>query len=243
MSPLRLKWSIGDGATARRRAGPPDNEVPCAVPISVLLARSDDVAVAVAGLRVFTTGASFDLAVRFRIRPSGLRGHELHHLVTGRRLGDDTGDPDKLLLLGVEYADGRTATTVPAPWRAEGPMDDDQAMMSPSSGGGGYLSYDQTFWLSPVPPDGPLSFVCAWPALGIPETHRVIEDIPETHRVIEDANLAQASRAAIVLWPPQPPEQPARSHFSKTCRAMVGSQQPSAGPTTSPSVVRRLFVS
>jgi hypothetical protein len=58
----------------QQRAGPPDNELPVAAPLSVVLARSDDVALAIAGVQVFSTGVTFDLAVRCRVRLPGVRG-------------------------------------------------------------------------------------------------------------------------------------------------------------------------
>jgi hypothetical protein len=68
-----LPWSVA-GATLRRmstassRHGPdeeflrrmsaPDNEVPVTLPVDVVLARTDDVAVALLGLQVYPPGSS-----------------------------------------------------------------------------------------------------------------------------------------------------------------------------------------
>lgn len=76
-----------------------------------------------------------------------------------------------------------------------------------SDGGGGDLSVNQGFWLSPIPPDGQFTFICSWPAFGI----------DETRHVIEHADLTTASTRSTTLWarqpinhqPPPPPPEPA----------------------------------
>ncbi len=42
-------------------------------------------------------------------------------------------------------------------------------------GGGGGRRYDMGYWVWPLPPPGPVTFVCEWPAYGIPENHVVVE--------------------------------------------------------------------
>jgi len=52
-----------------RRLSPPENEIPVAVPLNAVLGRTEDAAIALTGLQVYTTGVSFDLAVRVRSWP------------------------------------------------------------------------------------------------------------------------------------------------------------------------------
>ncbi len=106
-------------------------------------------------------------------------------------------DSDERLLLGVEYADGRTATNFQSPGFRGMPADDDpyQPLLSPMGGGGGGRSFDQPFWLTPLPPAGPLVVVCAWSAF----------DIPESRTVLDGAAIVEAASRAVVLWPPSPP--------------------------------------
>ncbi len=55
-------------------------------------------------------------------------------------------------------------------------------------------------WLWPLPPPGPLTFVCAWPA----------EGVEETHAQIDGAEILAASARAVELWPddrPLPPSE------------------------------------
>jgi hypothetical protein len=57
-------------------------------------------------------------------------------------------------------------------------------------GGGPRLQFSR-WWAWPLPPHGPLEFVCEWPPAGITETRAGI-----------DAQLIlDAARASIQLWP------------------------------------------
>jgi hypothetical protein len=186
----------------QRRMSEPDNEVPAPVPFTAVLGRTDDVAVCIVGIHVFTTGLSFQLAVRLRQVPPGLH-HRIFEMVSGHRL--DTSAEDRLLL-GVELVDGRTASNVASDyWFAMDDLPDGRLVLSPGRGGGGRLHYDQRFWLSPLPPPGPVTFVCAWPALGL----------TESSAECDGQLLLDAAARAVVLWPPssqsvepEPPPEP-----------------------------------
>jgi len=198
-----------------RRCSPPDNEVPHGVPASVLLARTDTLAIAITGMSVYTTGVSIEVAVRLRDTPPGVNSRDLHQMLGGHRFPDDSG-PDRRLLLGVEFSDGRTADNIDGrPLPATINNNDEIPLLSPNRGSGGEGRHDQTYWLSPVPPDGPLVVVCAWPALGI----------AETPHVLAQPDLTTASAHALVLWPrtlrsqrstqpPPPPQMPEGSWFT-----------------------------
>jgi hypothetical protein len=41
--------------------------------------------------------------------------------------------------------------------------------MNPVSFGGGHLHQDRSYWVWPLPPVGPLTFMCEWAAFDIPE--------------------------------------------------------------------------
>lgn len=195
-----MEWSYGSVSGAgtpdpeqlrawQRRMSAPDNEVPAAVPISLLLGRTDDLAVALSGARVYSTGLSLDVAVRLRRSPSRVDGMGLHQAV----LGFPGEQADGRLLLGVEYADGRTAANVGAGAWPPG-SDNDEPVLVPGGGGGGGRRYDHALWLSPLPGPGPLALLCAWPERGLPETRTVVDgDL-----------LLVAARDVVVLWPDEP---------------------------------------
>jgi hypothetical protein len=75
---------------------------------------------------------------------------------------------------------------------------DGPVMRFASSGGGGG-QWHQSEWVWPLPPRGPIAFVCEWPAAGIPLTRREIDA-----QLILDA----AARARII-FPEERSTQPA----------------------------------
>jgi hypothetical protein len=178
-----------------RRMSAPDNEIPVAVPLNTVLARTEDVAVALLGLRVHTTGLAFDLAAR--VRPEAAGRVQLDDVLWGHRPG-----AGQTFLFGVEFADGRRASTavpgggVPVPGLASG----GDVVFSQGGGSGGPTSVDQSWWLAPLPPEGPLRFVVRCEALGIAETS--VE--------LDGAVIRRAADRVTELWPwaPTPEEEP-----------------------------------
>lgn len=145
----------------RIRGERPDNEIGWGLPVSVVLAHTPDAAVAVTHMSAFTTGVAFNLAVRLRVAPDGPGRGGLYELISPH--GPPRGDIElnRRLLLGVEYADGRTATNLSTNQWPPKHHDDREPTLMPNGGGGGELSVDNAFWLSPVPPDGPFTFICS----------------------------------------------------------------------------------
>jgi hypothetical protein len=164
-----------------RRMSPPDNEVPIALPQNLLLARTDDVAVALLGLQVHSTGVSFHLTVRARAAALRRLDNRLTELVW------DHGPRGGRFLMGVEFADGRRASSVPGA-SSEG------VVFHSGGGGGGETSIDQSWWLSPLPPEGPLRLVVRCPDLGLPES--LVE--------LDGGEIRRAAEHVVVLWPWEP---------------------------------------
>lgn len=177
----------------RIRMERPDNEIGWVLPLSVVLGQTPDAAVAVTHMTAFTTGVAFNLAVRLRVAPDGVARRGLYELISPHLPPGLSVDQERRLLLGVEYADGRTAINLDNQIWPPGQQSQDEPILMASGGGGGDLSVDQGFWLSPVPPDGAFTFVCSWPAFGI----------HETRHVIDNADLTTASTRATTLWPRQ----------------------------------------
>jgi hypothetical protein len=155
----------------------PEDMVPGVVPVALLVARTDTHAVLVDGLLVYPTGFDFDLAVR---RHPGHPRRSHHHQ---HRWGHD-------LRLEVRFADGRRADNDPRSWSPP-PRDraPDPPLLYQSTSGpdGGHV------WLWGLPPPGPLTFACQWPAQQIPPSE-----------VVLDAGLVLAAAArATTLWPDQ----------------------------------------
>ncbi len=183
------------------RMGPPENEFPAGAALTVLLGRTDDVAVGITQVDVFTTGFRFTLAVRLRRPLPELAHGGLHMLVSGGFRHGVEIPLERLLLFGIEYANGDRASTLRDPH--VGPGDTDRRLvLRQGGGGGGDRTTDHTFWVSPLPPEGPVTFVMAWPAFGVTESRTVVDSAP----------IRAAAGQALTLWPPQPmpePEPPA----------------------------------
>jgi len=180
----------------RRQMSPPEYEFPAGVGLSILLGRTDDAAVGLSNVEAFSTGFRFTLAVRVRQpRPQFAHGG-LHMLISTRvHPGIDVRLEDRLLL-GIEYCDGRRASTLTDP-RTQGPSamtDQDQLVLVQQGAGGGEHSVDQSYWVAPLPPQGPLTVILAWPGFGMPESRTTLDG---------SAIRAAASRSQR-LWPPQP---------------------------------------
>ena len=184
----------------RRATGRPPNEIPGTVAVDSVLARTDDLVVAIIGMHAYSTGLAFDLAIRQRTpAPPGHRPGLLHEAVAGFGAAADRD----VLLLGFGYPDGRTATNLR--WGARQSFDvTDQPQLLPGGGGGDGQTYDGKFFLSPLPTGGDLTVVCAWPSRGVAETQTRIPA-----QLITDATTR-----IVELWPwedfpDEPPEPPA----------------------------------
>jgi hypothetical protein len=151
--------------------------VPGLVPVALLVARTDSHAVLIDNLLVYPTGFDFDLTIRFRAgRPRGSHEH----------LWDDR------LRLEVRFADGRSADNDPRRWpRPTGDQLPDPPLLYQSTIGpdGGHV------WLWGLPPPGPLTFACDWPA----------QQIPPSQAVLEAGLVLAAAARAQTLWPDQDP--------------------------------------
>ena len=163
---------------------PPEAELPGIVPIDTLpLARTDQVAVAVTGLSAFSAGVEIFLTAR--IRPSA--SHPEEHLPGGPR---DLAASRRSFRLGLQFSDGSKAAGSPG-GRPDHDSEPAGPVLYPFAGGGGPHSFVSRWWTWPLPPAGPLEFVCEWPAFGIAESRAGL-----------DAQLIlDAARRSIRLWP------------------------------------------
>jgi hypothetical protein len=168
--------------------GPPHNVLPGVVPAELIVAETDQTVVAVTALCVYPTGIGFTLSLRLRHLSSRERWR--YASLFGYGLPEGEPLPDELVRFGVQFADGRKATNLdrrpPADSEPEGPVLIEQ-------GGSGYGSpaWDTEEWLWPLPPPGPLTFVCEWPGRGIGLSRAEVDG---------DA-IRQAAARAVTLWP------------------------------------------
>ena len=160
---------------------PPQTEFPGIVPVNTLqFDRSDQAAAAITGISAYSNG--FEFSVTRLIRPD----------VPG--FDTDVPAPPGMVLaqesfqISLQLSDGRT---VISDW-PYGDAEPAGPILRPR-GGGGTSHYQLTrWWAWPLPPAGPLEFICQWPALGTGET-----------RIGIDAQLIlDAARQTVQAWPP-----------------------------------------
>jgi hypothetical protein len=144
----------------------------------LLLGVSEEVAVTLRRLACYPSGFSFILetADRYLRDEDEVDPHGVWAPGSFRR----REVPDTILRFGVSYSNGHKATTLEplafAPWHFEDESGEPKPHLALDRGGGGSateVSYD--LWVSPLPPPGPVTFACEWPAFGIPETLRRID--------------------------------------------------------------------
>jgi hypothetical protein len=154
---------------------PPEAEFPARASIdTLLLGRTERVAVGITAISAYSAG--FELFVTARIRP-GTPG--------------DPGAARKSFRFGMQLADGRKVVGPQGRGRPDLDAEPTGPILIPFMGGGGPHAMFSRWWAWPLPPAGPLEFVCEWPDFGIRET-----------RVGIDAQLVlDAAGRSIQLWP------------------------------------------
>jgi len=164
---------------------PPEAEFPGIVPIDTLvLGRTDEVAVAITGLSAFSAGLEIFLTAR--IRPSA--GHPEAHQPGGPR---DLAASRRSFRFGMQFSDGRKAAGAPGAHGRDHDAEPAGPVLYPFAGGGGPHSFISRWWAWPLPSAGPLEFVCEWQTFGIAESRAGI-----------DAQLVlDAAGRSIRLWP------------------------------------------
>jgi|HubBroStandDraft_1064217.scaffolds.fasta_scaffold03197_3 hypothetical protein len=162
----------------------PDGALPAPMALRLMLVRTERVAIAVTGMWAFATGFEFLLSVQLRDAVPGT--------ATASFLSALDGEPmhEEFLRLGVEFGSGEKAANTQLRASRTTRSDRRGPIMKVRVAGAGLRSRDWTYWVSPLPPAGPLAFVCEWPALGIAESRTEI-----------DARLLlDAARESIELW-------------------------------------------
>lgn len=150
--PPRPEWS-----------GPPDLVVGGFVAARAVLADTDTVAIVVDRLLAYPTGLQFTVLVAWSDSIEvATDPFDWSHRTTAEV-------PPDILRFGVDFADGRRASTL-----MDRPRSPEVAPVHPvlsiHGGQGGLGRWERRFWLWPLPPPGPLGFVVAWPSAGVNET-------------------------------------------------------------------------
>jgi hypothetical protein len=160
----------------------------------LLLARTDTVVVAAGRIAVYPEGFEFTVWV------VGRPGEELAHFDlplawAGRPRRAKSGEvPPEIFRFGIQFSDGSKATTLEAHRYIGRPPEQPPSgpvLWGRHGGSRGANSSEQVYWVWPLPPEGPLAFVCEWPA----------NNIPLTRVEIDAGVILQAATRVEELWP------------------------------------------
>lgn len=168
-------------------AGPAGHVLPATIPIEQVVARNADVAVYLARISGYPAGFTFDVFVVARDGCSRLDPFSFDHQFEAQRTGEI---PPGQLRLGLLFADGTKATNTGDrfDWDGEfGSPPESPVMTGSVRGHGGDGSWRSECWVWPIPPPGPMEFVCEWPAADLPLTRLGLDAQP----VIDAASRAQ----------------------------------------------------
>jgi hypothetical protein len=163
-----------------------------------MLIRTGQVAVAIGSVRAYPNGFEFTAHVRVRgtdeDEPVGHDPFDRH----GRR---GRPPPGEALRLGLLYADGRRAATT-SHWWPGAEADPGRLVLQHGGGGGNARRWDDQFWVHPLPPAGPVTFVASWPEYGA----------AETRAELDGSAIGAAAARAVILWPGEPEPEPGGGH-------------------------------
>ncbi|MGZ4324680.1 MAG: hypothetical protein ACXVV5_21730 [Solirubrobacteraceae bacterium] len=197
--------------------GAPRGILPGVVPVELLVARSEKAAVCITRLAAYLTGFEFDVLT---IAAPGHAELDLDPMLFGpyhHRARRPSGElPADLLRIGVQFADGTKVTNTGGVGYDQNPPPG--PVMFPGGGGGGDGQWRQTEWVWPLPPSGPLTFVCEWPAAEIPlsranlDAQIILDAAGRAQTIFPEISSSHSSAGSwssyAPLNPTKPPPQP-----------------------------------
>jgi hypothetical protein len=175
----------------------PEDFVAGVLPLELVLGKDDEAAVFITRIAAYPAGFEFDAEL---VTKKPTRGDPFELFYNPERPRDEI--PRELVRLAVGFADGRRATSFGAALGgstaiALGTSSEDKPpdpsrdiLMTPGAGGGSERHSTTRYWVWPLPPPGPLTFACEWPAFGIEET--TVE--------IDAALVREAAERARSVW-------------------------------------------
>lgn len=150
--------------------GPPDDELGVAVPLGMVVGRSEQGAVALSHAVAYRAGVSFEFLAQAR----GLTQSQTNRVFHEQHVfaAPDEELPDAFLRLGLELADGGKVSNLARKRWPQHDAEPDGPLWFPHGGGGGTggpstVVMRPGWWLWPLPPAGPLRVSCEWPLVGI----------------------------------------------------------------------------
>jgi hypothetical protein len=169
----------------------PEHEIGVALPIERVLATGPEFHLRLLGFVAYRVGFKIWVASLQNGGPSpGMRARVV--------AGHDQDASATLLRLGVEFADGRRASTedefVGQAWRIAKPPQPPIALSDMTDIGGHLDGGRVGVWVWPLPPPGPLTISVEWEAI----------ELPRTQIEIDAAPIAAAGAGSEQLWSDDP---------------------------------------
>jgi len=147
---------------------PPEDELGVAVPVQQVLTAGDEAVVVLSSCVAYTTGFQLVVGIRRKNEPPPLANPRLHRDM-----------PETSMEIGVRFTDGRETSPARDAAQRRAFFDAVAAgsdpplpagpMIGSGGGGGGGRRWDWTYWIWPLPPDGPMTVIARWPAGRVPD--------------------------------------------------------------------------
>lgn len=174
--------------------GPPEGELGVAVPLGLVLARTERSAIAVSHALAFSSGVTLDVVAHAGGLTAGQTSRVFHEQHAGRMGAEEL--PDGFLRFGVELPDGRRVSNLGSHrrWAMSGEGPARPVLFSQGGGGaqsaGTGVTLNHPYWLWPLPEQGRLRLYCEWPLASIDLSHVDVDTTP----------LLAAAANAVRLW-------------------------------------------
>ena len=157
--------------------GPPAGVLPGVVALELVLARNGQAVVSVGHLEVYPVGLA--IPVRLLTVSDDVADMSARGVPRGRRDMRTRGEAKEdgvggEFHFGLEYSDGRKAVGDRG-WAPREERQPDQPVLLDAGGVSGPLRSDRRFWVWPLPPAGPLSFLCEWSVAGLALSRAAID--------------------------------------------------------------------
>ena len=160
--------------------GPPDDELPACVGLSLVIGRSAHAVVALSHVQAHSTG----LGLEFVAQAHGLDQRDAHRMFHEQHAPPGTEPSEALLRIGLELPGGERVSNLGGrrPRHDTEKPPDGAVLMQHGGGGGsggsGTVSMRPGFWLWPLVGAGTLRVSCEWPIVGIPLSSVELDTAP-----------------------------------------------------------------
>ncbi len=177
--------------------GPPEDELGVAVPLGLVVGRSEEGVVALPHVTAYSTGVTFDVLAAAR----GLSNAQSNRLFHEQHLFEEGDEPPTgFLRIGLELPGGERVSNLGGRMGRRRFMKPDEEPADPvfiehggagGSAGGGRVIMRPGFWLWPLPEPGTIRVFCEWPVV----------EIPLSTVEIDGGVLVAAAKRVVPLWP------------------------------------------